>query len=915
MKITFKYAGIMKSDISRVINMKKRMVLAIIFLLLTCFASAENHYVTQNGAGSMDGTTLGDAWPVADFNNGANWNSAANTDDKKIGPGDAVYFSGTITDEVSPAGSGTSNAYITLDGYEAGNADMHSYSCPQCAKISRQQLIGRYGIKIAGENYITVQDFEIEEVNEAILMNGGSSYLRVKRNLMHDTLDDCFEIAQSNNAVIGGSREDGNHFYDCGSGTGAADVVSDNADYVVVSYNWIEGGLKHDRGIDGVTLNSYSNNWLIEYNLIENHNDDVWEAPSPYEGTPSLQGYGENGVDIKHQCHDVVVRGNVIRGHHYEPGVVIHGRGYNVYIYGNEITDNSDGIYVFSNPGDLSTEQPSRNIHIWANVFNDNQGPAMSFEQSPAGGSDPTEPHHLFVYNNMFARNVLEPTSSVTSAVMWFAGASSYLRDLNNIFYDNRPTQSLKHHEVFTYGTWKTFDSDSNSEHAYNTYYDPGKTSYFRWYNSDGTYTSHDLAWVQSNTGLAENSYDRDPGMKDPEDDDFWAAGSSSSMVGSGADISDDLLPARMYFLDDNSVWVDFSYSVGLDKSTDWTTNPPTVVFSTRSPGAWDRGAYVFSGRTQAYRCTGTITANAAAYDSEESSNLAIDTPWTYSATDTTTKCQYQCSSGSNWDGSSCTQQQTQTKTYTVLKAQTPPVIDGNIDEFANANAITLASPYGTTGTFRFLWDSNAFYVAAEVHDSNLNANLSQQEDGDLYSDDSLEMMLDTLDNKGSHIQNDDYKFYVNVNNLLADSQAYDMGWDSGMIPAVVVTGTINNNADTDTGYTIEARIPWSGWASPSDNSVWGMNLALNDRPDTSTYPSDTEWSGSSTNIPNDEGELTFSSQFVTTSGSTCRNAADSDNDSVISISELIDYISHWKSGSVTISSLIDAISKWKGGC
>jgi hypothetical protein len=42
---------------------------------------------------------------------------------------------------------------------------------------------------------------------------------------------------------------------------------------------------------------------------------------------------------------------------------------------------------------------------------------------------------------------------------------------------------------------------------------------------------------------------------------------------------------------------------------------------------------------------------------------------------------------------------------------------------------------------------------------------------------------------------------------------------------------------------------------------------------------------------------------------------ADKDRDGVVDITEMIVYISEWKSGSVSISSLINAIGKWKDGC
>jgi hypothetical protein len=54
------------------------------------------------------------------------------------------------------------------------------------------------------------------------------------------------------------------------------------------------------------------------------------------------------------------------------------------------------------------------------------------------------------------------------------------------------------------------------------------------------------------------------------------------------------------------------------------------------------------------YSCTGSIPSSASAYDSEESSSLTANSPWSYSASDTSTKCQYKCNSGYSWNGSSC---------------------------------------------------------------------------------------------------------------------------------------------------------------------------------------------------------------------------------------------------------------------
>ena len=75
----------------------------------------------KNGKGARSGESLSNAWSVSDFNSSANWSAADNS--AKIDPGDTVYFSGTITSELAPKGSGKSGNYVTLDGLESGNYD------------------------------------------------------------------------------------------------------------------------------------------------------------------------------------------------------------------------------------------------------------------------------------------------------------------------------------------------------------------------------------------------------------------------------------------------------------------------------------------------------------------------------------------------------------------------------------------------------------------------------------------------------------------------------------------------------------------------------------------------------------------------------------------------------------------------
>ena len=74
------------------------------------------YYVTQNGDGAADGSSLANAWSQSDFGTLANWSATDSA--SQIDPGDTVVFSGVITNALI-RGSGTDGNYITLDFSDA----------------------------------------------------------------------------------------------------------------------------------------------------------------------------------------------------------------------------------------------------------------------------------------------------------------------------------------------------------------------------------------------------------------------------------------------------------------------------------------------------------------------------------------------------------------------------------------------------------------------------------------------------------------------------------------------------------------------------------------------------------------------------------------------------------------------------
>src|SRR3990167_3742556 len=150
-----------------------------------------------------------------------------------------------------------------------------------------------------------------------------------------------------------------------------------------------------------------------------------------------------------------------------------------------------------------------------------------------------------------------------------------------------------------------------------------------------------------------------------------------------------------------------------------------------------------------------------------------------------------------------------QTPSYTSLYSSTSPVVDGNLIEYASAPRLTVNSPIGGVGTYRLLWDNSNLYVAAEVTDIQLNANVLTR-DGSLWNDDSIELLFDTLSNKGASLQADDYKFFANLRNIQHDSRGGSASYNTNFTSAVRLQGTLNQSNDLDTGYTMEIKIPWS---------------------------------------------------------------------------------------------------------
>ena len=184
-----------------------------------------------------------------------------------------------------------------------------------------------------------------------------------------------------------------------------------------------------------------------------------------------------------------------------------------------------------------------------------------------------------------------------------------------------------------------------------------------------------------------------------------------------------------------------------------------------------------------------------------------------------------------------------------VYRAAAPITVDGVLNEWSGAPAAQF-SGRSNSATAYLQWDDTNLYVAFQVTDPRLNATRTARDAGDIYLDDSVEVYVGTAYDRASTMQPDDYQFLVNLNNAQGDLRGTgagkDAGWNAIWQSAVRLQGTLNANADTDGGYTVEIAIPWAQiGVIPVSGMVLGIELAVNDSDPASTPSSDHfDWAG-----------------------------------------------------------------------
>lgn len=166
----------------------------------------------------------------------------------------------------------------------------------------------------------------------------------------------------------------------------------------------------------------------------------------------------------------------------------------------------------------------------------------------------------------------------------------------------------------------------------------------------------------------------------------------------------------------------------------------------------------------------------------------------------------------------------TPTEQYVANRTSVNMKIDGILDsdEWGQANTTNLFTDISGEGypaprfktTAMILWDDDFLYVGATMEEPDVWAYIRERDEV-IYFDNDFEIFIDP-DNDGKNYFEMEFNAIANIFDLIIehayrspDSCFVTFGWDApGLKVATNVYGTLNNNRDTDKGWTIEVAIP-----------------------------------------------------------------------------------------------------------
>ena len=200
----------------------------------------------------------------------------------------------------------------------------------------------------------------------------------------------------------------------------------------------------------------------------------------------------------------------------------------------------------------------------------------------------------------------------------------------------------------------------------------------------------------------------------------------------------------------------------------------------------------------------------------------------------------------------------------TIRPASAPIAIDGRLDEpdwKAATGVGAFHFPWWQSGkkeqtAAKLLWDEKNLYVAYRCEDAHISAERTER-DSDVFRDDCVEVFIAPNPDEPMHY----FNIEMNVIGAFLDQHHPDgpgkvrhRNWNAeGVTIKTTIDGTLNDDGDTDKGWTLEAAIPLANYAAaarhtpPRAGDVWHLNL---NRLGGKTNPQFSQWSPGKTKQP-----------------------------------------------------------------
>ena len=528
---------------------RKSLISLVLLLFLHGLAGAEKYYVTQDSAGTGDGSSYENSVSVADFNSG------------NLGEleGDTVYLCDNITSHVEVPDGGAIGNYLTIKGdYVGHKVNMTHRSSYGAIRISGKSYIVLDGLTVNGYPRDAQEDGQKNGICVLASVISGCHYITVKKCIVSEYDKSLIRVGRysdnpenrNSHITIGGAKGDGNTVFNCGSGTGSVNIGVSKTDTYTVSYNHIYGSGDETVGIDGITCENTTKG-ILEHNVIHGHREHLGIE------------FGEDGIDLK-LCSDIDIRYNVIYNNRVAGITVSNYSNDNIRIYGNYVYENMVGILI-------GQVKEGTTIKIFGNIV-----ASCNRAITTCGGIQATAAKtgsgrigYCYIYGNTLVYNSGPNNDKYDMDVS--NADNVYIK--NNIFYCDDIGKCLR----------KSASATNIILNSNQYYYDDGSITV----NWDGI--DRNLSWLQEQ-GYEVNGAEGNPFFTNYVGADYTLLEKSPAR-NEGENLGDTM-----------------GFNVALHPSTNWITTPPTVTTANQNNygSGWEKGAYVYTGNI----ITGDLTGD-----------------------------------------------------------------------------------------------------------------------------------------------------------------------------------------------------------------------------------------------------------------------------------------------------------------